>query len=215
MAKAEAWVPVSSAIDLLAEAWGREEAISELFHALEDGAVKVHAASWVIIFDFVGRSISNDEKDQIQDGAKTEFWRFIRDQMLGGSSDGVIRRQSLSRGNFDVSVDYGNAAHAHHNISGLLLSRGDVEGFLTSTSQPALRPTSNASERGVVRRMVSGSKLREFISRLKIDTEINRSDVLEIAKKEFPENHVPREMVRAAVNAEFGRGTPGPKKRPN
>lgn len=215
MAKPGGWVSIRGAIDLLAEVWGQEEAISELFSALEEGSVKADAAAWTIGFDFPGQWVSGEEMDHIENGAKAEFWRFMRDQFLGGPTDGIVKRQSLNRGMFDVIIRYGSVAEAHHEISGLVLHLKGVRGLLKSVNIAVPRQTKNPTEQQAVQKAIGRGDLMSFVSGLRVDVEINRSDVLALAKQKYPDSHIPRQWVRDAVNAEFGRGTPGPKKRQN
>lgn len=215
MAKTQERVSIRTAIDLLAAELGEDEAISELFNALRQGAVKVEAVSWILSFDFTGRSLSEHEMDEIRNGAKAAFWDFMRDQMLGGPTDGYVRHQSFNRGNFDVMVRYGSAANANHEISGLSLCKRDVESLLAPTNAPVSSRLANSKKDDKSVKTISKEKLKAYVIKLKIDTKINRSEVPELAKSEFKEYHVPRKMVREVMTEVFGRGTPGPKKRPN
>jgi hypothetical protein len=203
---------ISSAINQLAEQWGKEEAISELFHAIAEGIVGTEVASWTLVPDFHGRWLSEDEKNEIEDSAVADFWALIRDSCVGGPSDGSVKRLSFNTGAFDIIVRYGTVASIHHEVFGAMLRTSDVAKLLNPT-QPAMnQKASRATTNGSGRPPISDRALRDYVNRLPIDTEVNREVVHQLAMNAFPDNTVSRERVRKIISSTFGRGRPGPKK---
>lgn len=212
MAKVGQWMTISSAIDQLAEQWGKEEAVSELFHAIAEGIVGTEVASWTVGWDFHGRCVNEDEKNRIKDGARADFWAFIRDSCVGGTSNGSVKRLSLNTGAFDVIVRYGTAASIRHQVSGVVLRTSDVAKLLKPPNIDMNQQSRRASVNGAKRPQLSPKQLEDYVKTLEIDTEINREDALKLVKRAFPNHEFSRERVRGAIRSLFGRGRPGPRK---